>query len=60
MCKKHPKRYVEAIKEDINSGRIFQEPSPRDDMDDLYQIFNEPTYEDDINRLIQDLIKSKG
>jgi len=55
VCKKHPKKYVEEIKENINKGKYDIDGQNRDDMDDLYRIFSEPSYEEDIERLIKDL-----
>jgi hypothetical protein len=54
VVKQHPKKYIEVIKDDINSGKI----KPRDeinDMDDLCRLFSEPTYEEEIEQLIKDL-----
>jgi len=54
VVKQHPKKYIEVIKEEINSGKI-KKREEFDEMDDLYRLFNEPTYEEEIERLIRDL-----
>lgn len=53
VYKRHPTKYIEVIKEEINNNKIPK--GDYDDMDDLCHMFNEPTYEEDIERLIQDL-----
>ena len=60
MCKKHPDKYVEAIKEDLRSDS-FQKQVDYEyaDLDDVYRIFNDPSYEDEVTRLIQDLKAEK-
>ncbi|OGQ50244.1 MAG: hypothetical protein A3I09_02470 [Deltaproteobacteria bacterium RIFCSPLOWO2_02_FULL_47_10] len=60
ICKEHPKKYLEVIKEDINSDKFKKRDNTTDEVDELYRIFNEPTYEEDIERLIHDLKIEKG
>lgn len=55
VCKEHPKKYVEVIKEDINNNKIRKLDNASEEMDDLYRLFNEPTYEEEIESLIKDL-----
>jgi len=55
IYKKHPKKYVEEIKENINKGKYDIDEQNRGDMDELYHLFNEPSYDEDIERLIKDL-----
>lgn len=61
MMKKHPDRYVEAIKKDIRSPNFGRQ------MDDLFgfddediSIFNEPTYDEEIELLVKQLKIEKG
>ncbi len=55
IVKKYPTKYVEVIKEEINSGKFKKHDESTEEMDELYRIFSEPSYEDDIERLIKDL-----
>lgn len=55
VCKKNPKKYLEQIKDNINTGKYSIDDQNREDMDDLYRLFNEPSYEEDVERLIKDL-----
>lgn len=56
ICRKHPDRYIEAIKEDLRSKhfprRIGDEFS---DLDDIYRLFNDPSYEEEVERLVRGL-----
>ena len=55
VCKKNPKKYLEEIKEDINTGKFDLDVQNREDVDELYRLFNESSYDDDVERLIKDL-----
>lgn len=56
ICKQHPDRYVDVIKENLRSKNFEKTTDDRfHEVDDLYNLFNEPTYEEDIERLIHDL-----
>ena len=55
ICKKHPKKYIEVIKDEINNDRIKRADDSSEELNDLYHLFNEPTYEEDVERLIKDL-----
>lgn len=52
---KHPKKYIEVIKEDINSDKFKRHEEVSEELDELYRLFNEPTYEEEVERLIKDL-----
>jgi len=55
VCKKHPKRYLEVIKEEIQTQKFTDQAPYREEMDDIYRIFKESSYDEDIERLIKDL-----
>ena len=54
ICEKHPKKYLEVIKEDL-SDAFKKSEGYTGEMDEIYHLFSESTYEEDIERLIQDL-----
>jgi len=61
ICKKHPDRYVEAIKDDIKSPRFDQDVERvfgNESEEEL--IFDEPTYVEEIEKLIEELKIEKG
>jgi hypothetical protein len=54
IVKKHPTKYVEVIKGEINSKKFTKEEG-HEEMDELYRLFNEPSYDEEVERLIKDL-----
>ncbi len=61
VCKRHPDRYLEVIKESLRSSSFDQEISRMfDDDDDEGFVLDEPTYEEEIERLIDELKIEKG
>lgn len=56
VIEKHPKKYIEVIKEDLRSSNFPKDSDPyASELDEIYHLFSESTYEEDIERLIQDL-----
>jgi hypothetical protein len=55
ICRKHPDKYIEVIKDEIKSNKFKSHDEANEEMDDLYRLFNEPTYEEDVERLIKEL-----
>ena len=61
VCKKHPDRYLEVIKENLRSSSFEQEVGRMfADEEDEGLVLDEPTYEEEIERLIDDLKIEKG
>lgn len=62
VCKKHPDRYMEVIKEDLKSQNFEQDIDKLFGFDDedAGVIFDEPTYEEEIEKLIEELKIEKG
>lgn len=62
ICRKHPDRYMEVIKEDLRSSTFEREVDKiigNDDREDDL-VFDEPTYEEEIEKLIRELKIEKG
>lgn len=63
ICRKHPDRYMEVIKEDLRSP-TFEKDVERaigdDESSEEEIIFDEPTYEEEIEKLIRELKIEKG
>ena len=55
ICRKFPDKYIEVLKEDIESRKFKRHDDQHDEIDELYHLFSEPTYEEEIERLIHDL-----
>lgn len=61
LCRRHPGRYLEAIKENLRSPQFDQDVERTFGFkgeEDL--IFDEPTYEEEIEKLIEELKIEKG
>lgn len=55
ICRKHPDKYIEVIKDEIKTKKFKAHDDANEEMDDLYRLFNEPTYEEEVERLIKEL-----
>lgn len=55
ICRKHPDKYIEVIKDEIKTKKFKTHDDSNEEMDDLYRLFNEPTYEEEVERLIKEL-----
>jgi hypothetical protein len=58
MMKRHPKRYVEAIKEDLKKDRFrsYEDSGFGDDEEDEADaLFGEPNYDEEVRELIEKL-----
>lgn len=61
ICKKHPDRYMEAIKDDLRSSRLDRNAEETFGFENEAElIFDEPTYEEEIQKLIDELKIEKG
>ena len=61
MCKDHPERYMDKIKENIRSSGFEQEIDKTLGTNrEENLLFDDPTYEEEIEKLIEDLKVEKG
>ncbi|MBT3181743.1 MAG: hypothetical protein HN337_04445 [Deltaproteobacteria bacterium] len=61
ICKKHPDRYMDIIKENLRSSNFDKDIEREFGFDDPEELsFDDSTYEDEIERLIDELKIEKG